>query len=383
MREPSLRLTTLALAAAIGLVASPLLAQVAAPAPEAAAPDADHLSIGPAKPGHARPLVVVVGENMGAETTDFIVPYGILKASGLFDVRAVSTGAGPITLRASITILADQTLAAFDAASPEGADIVIVPAQMDARDAGLNAWLRDQAARGATIVSICDGAQTVARAGLFDGRRATGHWASLAALEKAYPHTEWVRDRRFVQDGRIISTTGVSASIPVSLALIEAVGGHDAAVAAAAQAGAADWSAAHRTADYQISAADYSKAAGLLLAGWTHETVELPLAAGDDEIALALRADAWRRSYRTKVVISSADLAPVRSLHGLMIVPDAKPARGSSVVPAPAGPPVAQLDATLAEMGRRYGPIAVRLATAGMEYPTPASAAAAGQGASR
>ena len=45
------------------------------------------------------------------------------------------------------------------------------------------------------------------------------------AWRRHYPQTTWVRDRRYVQDGRIISTTGVTASIPMSLALVEAIGG--------------------------------------------------------------------------------------------------------------------------------------------------------------
>nr|QQZ51993.1 DJ-1/PfpI family protein [Phenylobacterium glaciei] len=79
--------------------------------------------------------------------------------------------------------------------------------------------------QGATIVSICEGARVLANAGLLHDRRATTHWSALKGLTKAYPDTTWVRDRRYVQDGAVISTTGVSASIPASLALVEAIAG--------------------------------------------------------------------------------------------------------------------------------------------------------------
>lgn len=355
--------TTLAAFVAVGIAFAPLADTVMAQAAVS-----DRLVLPAPRPGHARPLVVVAAENAGAETTDFTVPYGVLKESGLFEVRAVSTAAGPVQLRSAIKVMADQTLAEFDASAPEGADIVIVPAQMDPRDKVLAAWVQAQAAKGATLVSICEGARVLADAGLLDGRRATTHWYALKGLEKAHPRTSWVRDRRYVQDGRIISTTGVAASIPVSLALVEAVGGRDAAQATAARIGVSDWSARHRTGDFHLSRIDYARAAASLLARWTHETVEIPVADGQDEMALALRADAWARSYKTKVVTTSADRAPIRSRHGLTILPDERPKAGRYVIPTRPGSAAAQLDATLGDMGRRYGPLSVRLAKLGMEY---------------
>jgi transcriptional regulator GlxA family with amidase domain len=367
MRPASL-ITTTAAVLAVGIALSPLVR----PAPAQAAATGQLVLPAP-KAGHARPLVVVAAENAGAETTDFIVPYGVLKDSRLFDVRAVSTGAGPVQLRSSIKVMPDQTLAQFDAAAPEGADIVVVPAQLDPKDAALKAWVQAQAAKGATIVSICEGARVLAGAGLLDGKRATTHWYALRDLEKTYPRTTWVRDRRYVQDGRIISTTGVSASIPVSLAVVEAVGGRAAAQAAAERIGVSDWSPAHRTADFHVSKLDFARAAAALLARWTHETVEIPIADGQDEIALALRADAWARSYKTKVATTSAQRAEVRSRHGLAIVPDDQPQTGRYVIPTRPGPATAQLRATLADMDHRYGALSVRLAKLGMEYDEPAS----------
>jgi hypothetical protein len=157
----------------------------------------------------------------------------------------------------------------------------------------------------------------------------------------------------------------------VSLALVEAAGGRGAADAVAARLGVADWSAAHRTADFHVSRIDYARAAASLLAKWTHETVEIPVADAQDEIALALRADAWARTYKTRVVTTSATLAPIRSRHGLTILPDGRPQAGRFVVPSRPGPAAAQLDAALADMGRRYGPLSVRLAKLGMEYDPP------------
>ncbi|CAN5797191.1 DJ-1/PfpI family protein [soil metagenome] len=369
---------TLVLAAAASAATLAFLhpvALLAASGPSVALVAPDGLTLPAPKAGRARPLVVVLADSAGAETTDFTIPYGVLKESGVAEVRSVATAAGPIQLRPSLRVMADQTTAQFDTAEPTGADIVIVPAQVKPKSPELAAWLRAQAAKGATIVSICEGARVLANAGLLHDRRATTHWSALKGLTKAYPDTTWVRDRRYVQDGRVISTTGVSASIPASLALVEAIAGRATAQATADRIGVRDWGPAHRTADFQVTGADYRHGVAALAAFWTHEAVEAPIADGTDEVALALRADTWSRSYRTKVVTTRVGLAPVRSRHGLTILPDAEPRAGRYLMPVQPGPPGAQIDANLAAMGERYGPEAARLAKLGLEYDPPRAVA--------
>jgi transcriptional regulator GlxA family with amidase domain len=348
----ALVLTASAIALAIGLnPPSPSLAQ---PSPATVAVQRGGLVLPAPKAGRARPLVVVVADQAGAETTDFIIPYGVLQDSGVAQVRALSTGTAPIPLMPTLKVRPDQTTAQFDAAEPAGADIVIVPAQMKPKSPELAAWIQAQSAKGAVVVSICEGARVLANAGLLKGKRATTHWSALQALGKAYPDTTWVRDRRYVQDGRVITTTGVAASIPASLALVEAIGGPAVAQATARRLGVSDWGPAHRTADFDVTAGDYAQGLGALAAVWTHETLETPLADGTDEIALALRSDAWSRNFRSKVVATGAQFLPVRP-----------------------GPAAVQFEATLADMGRRYGPHAVRLAKLGMEYDAPVTPLAA------
>jgi transcriptional regulator GlxA family with amidase domain len=360
----------LAAAAATATFASvaPFPAATAATPTASASPSGDRLVLPPPKPGRARPLIVVVAENVGAETTDFAIPYGVLKDSGVADVRSVSTATGPVHLFLPLTVKADETLAEFDAREPAGADVVIVPAQKRPKDPALSAWLRGQAAKGATVVSVCEGARVLANAGLLDGRRATTHWHALHDLEKHYPKTTWVRDRRYVQDGRIISTTGVSASIPMSLALVEAIGGRDVALATARRLGAHGWSARHRTAAFTLTPSDYANAIGALAAFWRRETVEAPIENGVDEIGLALRADTWARTFRAKVVTTHAGGGAVRSKHGLVIVADQAPRPGRPRLPVHLGPPLRQLDRAVEDIAHRYGDRSARLALLGMEY---------------
>jgi transcriptional regulator GlxA family with amidase domain len=357
--------STVALALAFG--PGPFGSSFASPAVATSAAATDRLVLPAPKVGRSRPLVIVVADSAGAETTDFIIPYGVLKDSGVADVRTLLTRAGPVPLKMALNVLADSTIGQFDTAEPASADVVIVPAQMSPKDPVLSAWIRGQAAKGATIVSICEGARVLANAGLLDDKRVTTHWHALKSLEKSYPATTWVRDRSYIQDGPIISTAGVSASIPVSLALVEAIGGHGAASDTAKRLGVSEWSAAHRTADFELEKGDVSGAVGSVLAFWSHETVELPLMEGVDEVALALRADAWSRTFRSKVAATSIGTAVVRSRHGLIILPDSRPVAGRYVVPSQPAPAVPQLDASLVEMGRRYGQAAVRLAKLGMD----------------
>src|SRR5262249_54764623 len=163
----------------------------------------------------------------------------------------------------------DETIDAFDAAHPRGADVVIVPAVHDASDARLIGWLKAQAAHGATLVGICDGVWAVAATGALDGKRATGHWYSLRGLASKHPRTTWVRDRRYVRDGPVMTTTGVTASIPASLALVEEIAGTSRAEDVARRLGVHGWSAEHDSNLFSLSARDAATAARNWLAFWS------------------------------------------------------------------------------------------------------------------
>jgi transcriptional regulator GlxA family with amidase domain len=102
------------------------------------------------------------------------------------------------------------------------ADLVVVPAlgkgHVPAR--GLVTALRDAADRGATVVSLCSGAFTLARAGLLDHRRATTHWVYAEELAALFPHVDVVPDVLFVEDGPIATSAGTAAGIDLCLHLV-------------------------------------------------------------------------------------------------------------------------------------------------------------------
>jgi transcriptional regulator GlxA family with amidase domain len=229
-------------------------------------------------------------------------------------------------MRPALKIQPDASIAEFDARFPQGADYVIVPAVVKFNDPTLLAWVKAQGVKGATLMSICDGAAVVAGTGLMDGHRATAHWASAKNRRRLFPHVNWIADTRYVADGASISTAGISAALPASLALVEAIAGHDRAQALASELGAPDWSAAHRTAPFRPRFGVNLKAhiAVTFTNGWFHSTemIGLPVANNVDEIALAITADAYSRTGRSMLHALSDSAQPVRTRSGLKIVPD-------------------------------------------------------------
>ena len=324
-----------------------------------------------------RPLVAVVGDNYGTEITDFVIPYGVLSASGAADVVDVALHEGPLHLMPpTLTLAPKETIASFDTHHPEGASYVIVPAVHHSDDPDLQGWIRAQADRGATIVGICDGVWVVAGAGLLENRSATGHWYSMSSLAKKYPTTHWVRDRRWVRDGKVITTTGVTASLPASLALVEEIAGRERAVALAHELGVPSWDASHDSAHFQLDRGHVETAAANWLAFWRWERVGVPIAPGVDEIGLAFTADALSRTYRSSATVVATGAGPISTKRGLTIVPDPVPATVDRVAAIPRGDegPACALDGTLATIADLYGPATASFVALQLEYPwdTPA-----------
>jgi putative intracellular protease/amidase len=307
--------------------------------------------------------------------TDYVVPYGVLRESGVADVVALATKAGPIQMFPALKIRPQATVDEFDARNPNGADYVIVPAVHRTEDAALLRWVKSQAGKGATIVGVCDGVWVVANAGLLKGRSAVGHWYSFDKLTKKFPETTWVRNHRYISDGKVITTTGVTASIPISLALVEAIAGTSRSLAVAHAMGATDWSPAHNSDNFKLKTSDMFTVAGNWLSFWSHEKIGVPISNGMNDVALALAADAYSRTYRSQVLSISPSTADVLTRGGLLIVPDrfsGGPKVPNRILRLPANiKPVAVLDAALKDIAQKYGRRTSAFVAAQMEYPQP------------
>jgi transcriptional regulator GlxA family with amidase domain len=87
-------------------------------------------------------------------------------------------------------------------------------------DRGHLDWVREQRAAVPLMTSVCTGSLVYAAAGLLIGRRATTHWASLNLLSELDPTVITDVDARFVDDGDLVTSAGVSAGIDMALHLV-------------------------------------------------------------------------------------------------------------------------------------------------------------------
>ncbi len=316
-----------------------------------------------------RRLVALLADNAGTETTDLLVPHGILTRSGAVDVVIVATGPGPVRLMPALTIMPDMTAAEFEAIHPQGADAVIIPAFHRRGTAKTSAFIQSQASRGTLIVSICEGAEPVARAGFFDGRTATTHWYARDRMKRRYPEATWVENTRYVIDGQVMSSSGVSASVPVAVKLLELLAGTDVAHDTAAELALDDWSAEHDSSRFSLDFAKVRSAVGNTLGFWRHEVLHARVDDGLDGVAFALQADAWSRTYRSKLFAQNPD-GRVVTAEGVTLVTEVAGQADAMVTPS-TGPPFAALEANLADISDRYGERTAEFVATQLEYAWP------------
>ena len=192
-------------------------------------PDQIHASRAYARPPSSGQLVVAVA--LGASGTvgsDALAPFEVFASSPKFSVYTVAATAAPAPVDGGPAIVPAFTFADVASGRARQPDVVVVPAVDDpdgASEAALRSWVVEQSRRGARILGVCAGARLLAATGLLEGRTATSHWSRLGALEKQHPEVHWVDGERFVTDGAITTTAGVTSGIPGALNLIDELAG--------------------------------------------------------------------------------------------------------------------------------------------------------------
>ena len=233
------------------------------------------------------------------------------------------------------------------------------------------AWIRRQAATGAIIIGVCAGAKVVGAAGMLDGRRATTHWYYLRELRRKNPAAVYVADRRLVIDRGVATTTGISASMPMSLTLVEAIAGRARAQAVADGLGLTRWDARHDSGAFVLTRPFVLTVLGNVLTFWKRDELGIELTSGIDEVSLALSADAWSRTYRSHAVTFSRDGAVVQSRNRIPILPDrvARTWPADRRLPAVGRlKPAEALDEALAAVRARYGNRTAGMVAMQLEY---------------
>ena len=168
----------------------------------------------------------------GVEELDAVGPWEVLSSwmrehpEDGWDVFCMSVHGGPVVGAKSLMLGAHHST---DTA-PQ-LDVLIHPGGPGTRpmlnDPEHLQWVREARRNVALMASVCTGSLVYAAAGLLTGRRATTHWASLNHLAELDPtiHTD-VRSR-FVDDGDLITSAGVSAGIDMALHLVARLAGTD------------------------------------------------------------------------------------------------------------------------------------------------------------
>jgi transcriptional regulator GlxA family with amidase domain len=108
-------------------------------------------------------------------------------------------------------------------------DVLVYPGGQGTRpqlkDAARLNWVRRRSQDGTLMTSVCTGSLVYAAAGLLRGRPATTHWRALARLQELEPTVRLRPDDRFVDDGDVITSAGVSAGIDMALHLVARLAG--------------------------------------------------------------------------------------------------------------------------------------------------------------
>ncbi|MBX2846827.1 MAG: DJ-1/PfpI family protein [Acidiferrobacterales bacterium] len=110
-------------------------------------------------------------------------------------------------------------------------DILFVPGGMGVRteinNQFLLGWLSERAQTSEFVTSVCTGSALLAKAGVLDGRRATTNKRAFNWVVSQNDKVDWIREARWVEDGNIFTSSGVSAGMDMSLALISRILGED------------------------------------------------------------------------------------------------------------------------------------------------------------
>jgi len=179
-----------------------------------------------------RPVALILLSNRGTEAADVLLSYAVLQASSAFDVITVAPERRFSPLTGGLDVLPDYSFADWTEIHPDAPAFLVVPYFLDASSPVLMDWIRDQAASGAPLVSLSDGARTLAAAGLLDGQRATTHFWSMSSMARNYPETRWVAGARYLEEDGLISSVGVTAALDASLAAVRRFGGQQAEIRA-------------------------------------------------------------------------------------------------------------------------------------------------------
>jgi putative intracellular protease/amidase/YHS domain-containing protein len=166
----------------------------------------------------------------GAEVIDFCGPWEVFqdvtipgRADNAFQLYTVAETLTPIVATGGMKIIPEYT---FETApAPK---VIVIPAQGGATKAMMQ-WIRTATKNTDVTMSVCTGAFVLARTGLLAGKSATTFHEAYDNFEAQYPDIHLKRGARFVEDGNLASSGGLSSGIDLSFRVVERYYGREAA----------------------------------------------------------------------------------------------------------------------------------------------------------
>jgi transcriptional regulator GlxA family with amidase domain len=184
---------------------------------------------------------IVLFENV--EVLDFCGPFEVFSATRLneekrweesspFEVLLVAEHPQPVIATGNMKVIPHET---FDTCPR--LDILVVPGGWGTRKELNNLvmlnWLRSRDAEVETLTSVCTGSMLLGFAGLLNGLHATTHWRSLDWMRDSFPAVTVEYGKHVVEDGRVLTSAGISAGIDMALSVVARYFGEDIARATA------------------------------------------------------------------------------------------------------------------------------------------------------
>jgi len=160
----------------------------------------------------------------GAEELDVVGPYEVLawwaRHSELRpEVMTFSTDGAGVRLAKGLSLVPDHSA---DGVGP--LHVLVHPGGRGTRvlaaDVAHLGWVRDMRTRTPLMAAVCTGALVYAAAGLLSGRPAATHWSAFDELAALDPSVLADTEARFVDDGDVVTSAGVSAGIDMALHLV-------------------------------------------------------------------------------------------------------------------------------------------------------------------
>lgn len=177
------------------------------------------------KPSKIRKIKIAFYLQDGVEVLDFAGPMEVFSYAG-YEVFTVSKTKIPIISQGILKIIAD-----YDIDDAPQADILAFfggNSGIAVKDSKVINWVRSHKDVH-HYFSVCTGAFILAEAGILKGKTATTFHESLDQLERDYTETRVVNNARFVDNGSVITTAGISAGIDGALHRVAKLDGLDAA----------------------------------------------------------------------------------------------------------------------------------------------------------